>query len=79
MVFFSGFMFPVAQLPGPLPAIAQSLPMYHAVETFRMLASGPSHLSADWSWMCPIVLVGYCAVFAVLGGWSFERRMLRDR
>jgi len=79
MVFFSGFMFPVAQLPAPLPTIARSLPMYHAVETFRLLASGPEHVSASWSWACPIVLVGFAVVCAVLGGMSFERRILRDR
>ena len=79
MVFFSGFMFPVAQLPGPLPTIARSLPMYHAVETFRLLASGPDHVSASWSWACPIVLVAFAALCAFAGGWSFERRMLKDR
>jgi lipooligosaccharide transport system permease protein len=79
MVFFSGFMFPVAQLPGPLPTIARSLPMYHAVETFRLLARGPAHVSTSWSWACPIVLVGFAVALAVVGGLSFERRMLRDR
>ena len=79
MVFFSGFMFPVAQLPGPLPYIARSLPMYHAVETFRLLASGQEHVSTTWSWTCPFVLVGFAVLFAFVGGWSFERRMLRDR
>ena len=53
--------------------------MYHAVETFRLLASGPSHVSTDWSWACPLVLIGYCVLLAVLGGLSFERRMLKDR
>ena len=79
MVFFSGFMFPVSQLPAPLPAIAQSLPMYHAVETFRLLSCGPEHVSESWSWACPIVMAGFAAVFAVIGGVSFERRILRDR
>jgi lipooligosaccharide transport system permease protein len=79
MVFFSGFMFPVAQLPEPLPVIARSLPMYHAVETFRLLASGPAHVSTSWSWACPLILVGFAVTAAVVGGWSFERRMLRDR
>lgn len=79
MVFFSGFMFPVAQLPEPLPTIARSLPMYHAVETFRLLASGQEHVSASWSWACPFILLGYCALFATVGGWSFARRMLKDR
>ena len=79
MVFFSGFMFPVAQLPEPLPTISRSLPMYHAVETFRLLASGPAHVSTAWSWVCPLILVGFAATFAFVGGWSFERRILRDR
>lgn len=79
MVFFSGFMFPVAQLPAPLPTIARSLPMYHAVETFRLLASGADHVSATWSWACPLILLGFCAAAAVIGGLSFERRMLKDR
>src|SRR5262245_35789819 len=79
MVFFSGFMFPVAQLPEPLPPISRSLPMYHAVETFRLLASGPGHVSTAWSWVCPLVLVGFAVTFAFVGGWSFERRILRDR
>ena len=79
MVFFSGFMFPVAQLPAPLPAIAQCLPMYHAVETFRLMASGSEHVSTSWSWQCPLILVGFAVVCAVIGGLSFERRMLRDR
>jgi lipooligosaccharide transport system permease protein len=79
MVFFSGFMFPVAQLPEPLPTIARSLPMYHAVETFRLLASGPAHVSTSWSWACPLVLLAFAVTMAVFGGWSFERRILRDR
>lgn len=79
MVFFSGFMFPVAELPAPLAAVAQSLPMYHAVETFRLLASGPEHVSASWSWACPLVLAGYALVLAALGGASFHRRILKER
>jgi lipooligosaccharide transport system permease protein len=79
MVFFSGFMFPVGQLPVPLPAIAQALPMYHAVETFRLVTVGPEHLSAGWSLLCPVVLAGYAALAALLGGLAFERRILRDR
>ena len=79
MVFFSGFMFPVAQLPGPLPVIARSLPMYHAVETFRLLARGPDHLSAPWSWCCPFVLVAWAAVLSCAGGVAMHRRILRER
>jgi lipooligosaccharide transport system permease protein len=79
MLFFSGFMFPVDQLPGPLAAAARATPAYHAVETFRMLAAGPEHGSAPWSWACPLILTAYALVLAVLGGAAFHRRILRER
>lgn len=79
MVFFSGFMFPVGQLPGPLSAVAQALPTYHAVETFRILATGPEHASQSWSWACPLMLPVYAVVLAALGGTVFARRILSER
>lgn len=78
-VFFSGFMFPVDQLPGPLPWVARTIPTYHAVETFRLLAVGPEHVSASWSWACPIVLTAWAVVLAAIGGRAFHRRILAER
>jgi lipooligosaccharide transport system permease protein len=79
MVFFSGMLFPVAQLPGPLAVLAQVLPMYHAVETVRLLAHGPAHVSASWSWACPFALTAWALALAWIGGASFHRRMLSER
>lgn len=79
MVFLSGFLFPVAQLPQPFSGIAEALPMYHAVETFRLLATGPEHVSAAWSWACPIILAGWAGALAWIGAAAFERRMLSER
>ena len=79
MVFFSGFLFPVEQLPAPLPQIAMALPMFHAVETFRLLAVGPQHLSTSWAWACPIVLAGWAGLLAAVGGRAFHGRLLSER
>ena len=70
MVFFSGLMFPVQELPAPLPQIAYSTPMFHVIETFRMLVSGAGHASVEWVWVCPFV-VALTAV--VLGTWGVRR------
>lgn len=79
MVLLSGFLFPVAQLPGPVPAFAMTLPMFHAVETFRLLSVGPDHVSETWFWVCPLALAAWAVVLAVVGGRAFERRVLAER
>lgn len=51
MMLVCGVFFPVAQLPGPLQAVTQALPLTHAVELVRPLMSGtvpsgiPLHLA----------------------------------
>jgi lipooligosaccharide transport system permease protein len=75
MVFFSGLMFPVQDLPGVLPELAYATPMFHAIETFRLLTSGPEHASVPWAAWCPVVLTAYALVFAVLGVRAMERRL----
>ena len=79
MVLLSGFLFPVAQLPGPVPAVAMSLPMFHAVEAFRLVSCGPEHTSVPWAWACPLVLAAWAVLLAIVGGLAFERRMLSER
>jgi lipooligosaccharide transport system permease protein len=79
MVFLSGFLFPVSQLPQPFSGIAEALPMYQAVETFRLLSVGPGHLSREWSWACPFALTAWAFVLAWVGGAAFHRRVLAER
>jgi len=79
MVLASGFLFPVADLPAPFGTIAQSLPMFHAVETFRLLSVGREHVSVPWVWACPFILAAWAVVLAVVGGVAFHRRMLSER
>jgi len=71
LVFFSGLVFPVTDLPAGLEIAAYLLPMFHVIETFRLVVSGAAHTSVSWSWVCPIVLVALAAVL----GWAGVRRM----
>jgi lipooligosaccharide transport system permease protein len=60
MMLLCGVFFPVSQLPGPLQAVTQFLPLTHAVELVRPLMSGavPSHIALH---------VGVLAAFAAAG------------
>jgi lipooligosaccharide transport system permease protein len=75
LVYVSGLMFPVQELPYGLAWIAYSLPMFYVVETFRLIVSGPSHASVEWVWLCPIVLVTTSFVFGWLGVRAMEKRL----
>ena len=72
MTLVSGVFFPVSQLPGPLQAVAQVLPLTHAIDLVRPLMSGalptgiPLHLA---------VLVAY-AVTALYVALVLTRRRL---
>lgn len=76
MVFLSGFMFPVGQLPAPVAAAARCLPMYHAVETFRLLATGTRHLSEPWTAWSPGILAVWAVVLGAAGAWRMQARIL---
>ncbi|MFC1706004.1 ABC transporter permease [Planctomycetota bacterium] len=76
LVLFSGLMFPVSDLPAGLEYVAYSLPMFHVVETFRLVASGSVHVSVTWAWICPLVLVGMTLTFAWLGVRRMATRLL---
>lgn len=75
LIYVSGLMFPVYELPFGLYWIAYLLPMYHIVETFRLIASGPEHISAPWSIYCPLILVAMAMVFGWLGVRAMEKRV----
>ena len=73
MVFFSGLMFPVQELPVGLRTATYLTPMFHAIETVRLLGWGSTHASVPWAWACPVVLLA----FAVALGWAGVRAMVR--
>jgi lipooligosaccharide transport system permease protein len=75
LVFFSGLMFPVQDLPGALPWVAYSLPMFHVIETFRLLTSGAGHLSVPWAVWSPLVLLASAALLGWLGVYRMRRRL----
>ena len=73
MMLVSGVFFPVSQLPGPLQAVTQALPLTHAVELVRPLMSGavpadiPLHLA---------VLAAYAVVSLYLALVLTRKRLL---
>jgi lipooligosaccharide transport system permease protein len=75
LVYVSGLMFPVEQLPYGLKWAAYSLPMFHVVETFRMIVSGADKVSVSWAPLCPLILTAMAFVFAWLGVKAMEKRV----
>ena len=71
LIFFSGLAFPVNTLPAELAIVAYALPMFHIIETFRLVVSGVDHVTVGWVWVCPLALCG----LAVLLGWLGVARM----
>jgi lipooligosaccharide transport system permease protein len=71
MIMISGVFFPAQQLPGPLLAVAQALPLYHGVELVRPLVAGrwPDHPLVHIA-----VLLGYAAA-----GYMIALRFARKR
>jgi lipooligosaccharide transport system permease protein len=60
MTMISGVFFPAEQLPGPVLAVAQALPLYHGVQLVRPLVAG------NWPTNVPIHIAVLLA-YAVLG------------
>jgi lipooligosaccharide transport system permease protein len=60
MIMVSGVFFPAEQLPRPVLAVAQALPLYHGIELVRPLVAGrfPSH---------SLLHTGVLLVYAALG------------
>jgi lipooligosaccharide transport system permease protein len=74
MMLVSGVFFPLEQLPGPVQAVAQALPLTHAVHIVRPLMSGtmPQH-----TWLHLAVLLVYAAVSLYLALVLTRRRLLK--
>lgn len=73
MMLVCGVFFPVSQLPGPLQAVTQFLPLTHAVELVRPLMSGvvPSDILLHLT-----VLAGYAVAGFYLALVLTRRRLL---
>jgi lipooligosaccharide transport system permease protein len=71
MTMISGVFFPVEQLPRPVLAFAQALPLYHGVELVRPLVAGraPDHVLLHVA-----VLLAYAAAGTALAIWFARRR-----
>ena len=74
MMLLSGVFFPLSQLPAPVRAITNVLPLPHAVELIRplMLGRTPDNVLLHLG-----VLLLYAAVALVLCLWLLRRRMLK--
>lgn len=76
LVFFSGLMFPVQDLPSFLPTVGYVSPMFHVIESFRLACTGTEHLSAEWCVASPAVLVVMAVVLGGLGIRRMEGRLV---
>ena len=74
MMLVCGVFFPVSQLPAPLQAVTQALPLTHAVELVRPLMSGiaPSHVLLHLA-----VLAAYAVASFYVALVLTRRRLLR--
>jgi lipooligosaccharide transport system permease protein len=61
MTMISGVFFPADQLPRPVLAVAQALPLYHGVELVRPLVAGrlPSDIALHVAVLMAYAVVGY--------------------
>jgi lipooligosaccharide transport system permease protein len=74
LMLFSGTFFPVDQLPLWMQPVAWFTPLWHGVESSRMVATG----QVDWPWLALhlLVLATFVAVGWVLAVRSFTRRLV---
>ncbi len=74
MLLMSGVFFPLAQLPAPLQAVAQVLPLSHAVELVRplMLGAIPDRLALHLAALAGYAVPGYYLALVLT-----RRRLLR--
>jgi lipooligosaccharide transport system permease protein len=71
MTMISGVFFPAEQLPRPVLAVAQALPLYHGVALVRPLVAGqwPAHIALH-----VVVLLGYAATGYAIAIFFARRR-----
>jgi len=74
MMLVCGVFFPVSQLPAPLQAVTQALPLTHAVELVRPLMSGiaPSHVLLHLAVLAAYAVASFYAALVLT-----RRRLLR--
>jgi lipooligosaccharide transport system permease protein len=74
MMLVCGVFFPVSQLPGPLQAVTQVLPLTHAVELVRPLMTGvvPPGITLHLA-----VLTGYAIAGFYIALVLTRRRLLK--
>jgi lipooligosaccharide transport system permease protein len=74
MMLVCGVFFPVAQLPVPLQAVTQALPLTHAVELVRPLMSGtvPSGIPLHLAVLAGYAVAGFYAALVLT-----RRRLLK--
>ena len=74
LMLFSGTFFPVSQLPVWMQPVAWLTPLWHGVESSRMVATG----QVDWPWLGLhlLVLLAFVAVGWQLAVRSFSRRLV---
>ena len=71
MTMISGVFFPAEQLPAPVLAVAQALPLYHGIELVRPLVAG------SWPTSVPVhlaVLLAYAAAGYAIALYFARRR-----
>ncbi|MBW8904334.1 MAG: ABC transporter permease [Betaproteobacteria bacterium] len=71
MTMISGVFFPAEQLPAPVLAVAQALPLYHGIELVRPLVAG------SWPTSVPVhlaVLLAYAAAAYAIALYFARRR-----
>ena len=74
MMLVCGVFFPVSQLPGPLQAVTQFLPLTHAVELVRPLMSGavPSGIALHLAVLAAYAVAGFYVALVLT-----RRRLLK--
>lgn len=74
LMLFSGTFFPITQLPVWMQPVAWATPLWHGVESSRMVATG----DVRWGWLALhlLVLVAFVVVGWLLAVRSFSRRLV---